>query len=115
MRNIVFAPGEQGAILSSTVLNGHHSSTNFPACRPQQDISIRHGMGHFYLALAVALRHLNIRPVYEIAEMGGETFVSMAFIEGQRLDKKIQWRPELTLFRERWPGSFWPFGRSPLR
>ena len=31
---------------------------------------------------------LNIRPVYEIAEMDGEAFISIPFIEGQSLDKK---------------------------
>ena len=34
-----------------------------------------------------ALHHPNICPVYEIAEVDGKTFISMAFIEGQSLDK----------------------------
>jgi serine/threonine protein kinase len=39
---------------------------------------------------AAALHHPNICPVYEIAEADGKTFISMAFIEGESLDKKIE-------------------------
>ena len=38
---------------------------------------------------AAALHHPNICPVHEIAEAEGETFIAMAFIEGQNLDDRI--------------------------
>ena len=42
---------------------------------------------------AAALNHPNICTVYEIDEAGGETFISMAFIDGVSLDKKIEAGP----------------------
>ena len=42
---------------------------------------------------AAALHHPNICPVYEIDEVSGKSFISMAFIEGESLDKKIAWGP----------------------
>ena len=42
---------------------------------------------------AAALNHPNICTVYEIDEAGGETFISMAFIDGVSLDKKIEAAP----------------------
>ena len=39
---------------------------------------------------AVALNRPNICTVYEIDEMEGKTFISMAFIEGEALDKNIE-------------------------
>ena len=42
---------------------------------------------------AASLHHPNVCPVYEIAEVDGETFISMAFIEGESLDKKIEQGP----------------------
>ncbi len=38
---------------------------------------------------AAALHHPNICPVFEIDEVDGKSFIAMAFIEGQSLDKKI--------------------------
>ena len=38
---------------------------------------------------AAALHHPNVCPVYEIGEEGGRTFLAMAFIEGEDLDKHI--------------------------
>ena len=38
---------------------------------------------------AAALHHPNICPVYEIDESDGKSFIVMAFIEGESLDKKI--------------------------
>ena len=43
--------------------------------------------------VAAALNHPNICTVYEIGEVEGETFISMAFIEGESLDKKIEAGP----------------------
>ena len=42
---------------------------------------------------AAALHHPNVCPVYEIAEVDGKTFISMAFIEGDSLDKRIEQGP----------------------
>ena len=42
---------------------------------------------------AASLHHPNICPVYEIAEADGKTFIAMAFIEGESLDKKIERGP----------------------
>ena len=42
---------------------------------------------------AASLHHPNVCPVYEIAEADARTFISMAFIEGQSLDKKIELGP----------------------
>ena len=42
---------------------------------------------------AAALNHPNICTVYEIDEAEGETFISMAFIDGVSLDKKIEAGP----------------------
>ena len=38
---------------------------------------------------AAALHHANICPVYEIDEVGGKTFISMAYIGGQTLEGRI--------------------------
>ena len=38
---------------------------------------------------AAALHHPNICPVYEIDEVDGKTFISMAFIEGDTLEERI--------------------------
>ena len=45
---------------------------------------------------AAALNHPNICHVYEIGEVDGKTFIAMAFLEGEALDKKIEAGP-LTL------------------
>ncbi len=45
---------------------------------------------------AAALNHPNICHVYEISEVEGKTFIAMAFLEGEALDKKIEAGP-LTL------------------
>ena len=42
---------------------------------------------------AAALDHPNICTVYEINEVDGETFLAMAFLEGQALDERIQRGP----------------------
>ena len=42
---------------------------------------------------AAALNHPNICTVYEIAEANGRTFIAMAFLEGEGLDKKIEAGP----------------------
>ena len=42
---------------------------------------------------AAAVHHPNVCPVYEIAEVDGKTFISMAFIEGESLDKRIEQGP----------------------
>ena len=42
---------------------------------------------------AASLHHANVCPVYEIAEVEGRTFISMAFIEGDSLDKRIEQGP----------------------
>ena len=42
---------------------------------------------------AASLHHPNVCPVYEIAKVDGQTFISMAFIEGQSLDKRIEEGP----------------------
>ena len=42
---------------------------------------------------AARLDHPNICPVYEINEVGGRTFLAMAFLEGQTVQDKIQQRP----------------------
>src|SRR5262249_23682579 len=39
---------------------------------------------------AAALSHHNICTVYEIDEVDGNTFIAMAFIEGQSLDKHLE-------------------------
>jgi Tol biopolymer transport system component/predicted Ser/Thr protein kinase len=45
---------------------------------------------------AAALNHPNVCHVYEIGEVEGKTFIAMAFLEGEGLDKKIEAGP-LTL------------------
>jgi serine/threonine protein kinase/Tol biopolymer transport system component len=42
---------------------------------------------------AAGLNHPNICTVHEIAEAGGRTFIAMAFLEGEGLDKKIEAGP----------------------
>ena len=42
---------------------------------------------------AAALDHPNICTVHEIDEAGGQTFLAMAFVEGQSLKEKIEARP----------------------
>ena len=42
---------------------------------------------------AAALNHPNVCHVYEISEVEGKTFIAMAFIEGEPLDKKIEAGP----------------------
>ena len=42
---------------------------------------------------AAALHHPNVCPVYEIAEVDARTFLAMAFIEGESLDKRIEPAP----------------------
>ncbi len=44
-------------------------------------------------AAAPALNHPNICTVHEIAETEGKTFIAMAFLEGEGLDKKIEAGP----------------------
>jgi len=42
---------------------------------------------------AAGLNHPNICHVYEISEVEGKTFIAMAFLEGEGLDKKIEAGP----------------------
>ena len=42
---------------------------------------------------AAALNHPNVCTVHEIAEVNGRTFIAMAFIEGEPLEKKIEAGP----------------------
>ena len=42
---------------------------------------------------AASLNHPNVCPVYEIAEIEDKTFIAMAFIEGESLEKKIEAGP----------------------
>ncbi len=42
---------------------------------------------------AAALHHPNVCPIHEIAEADGRTFLAMAFIEGDTLDKRIESAP----------------------
>ena len=42
---------------------------------------------------AAALNHPNVCTVHEIAEADGRTFIAMAFLEGESLDKKIEAGP----------------------
>ncbi len=42
---------------------------------------------------AAALNHPNICHVYEISEVEGKTFIAMAFLEGEPLDKRIEAGP----------------------
>ena len=42
---------------------------------------------------AAALDHSNICTVYEIDEVDGQTFLSMAYLEGQTVKDKIKARP----------------------
>ena len=42
---------------------------------------------------AAALNHPNVCTVYEIAEANGRTFISMAFLEGESLEAKIEAGP----------------------
>ena len=42
---------------------------------------------------AAALNHPNVCTVYEIAEANGRTFIAMAFLEGEPLEKKIEAGP----------------------
>ena len=42
---------------------------------------------------AARLDHQNVCPVYEIDEVDGQTFIAMAFLEGQTLKNKITERP----------------------
>ena len=42
---------------------------------------------------AAALHHPNICPVYEIDEVEGKSFIAMAFLEGESLDKQIAQGP----------------------
>ena len=38
---------------------------------------------------AAALHHPNVRPVHEIGEADGKTFIAMAFLEGESLEDRI--------------------------
>ena len=51
-------------------------------------------------AKAAALSHPNICHVYEISETDGNTFISMEFLEGESLDKRIEQRPLNRLTRD---------------
>ena len=42
---------------------------------------------------AASVHHPNVCPVYEIGEEDGQTFLAMAFIEGDSLDKRIEQGP----------------------
>ncbi len=42
---------------------------------------------------AAALNHPNVCHVYEISEIEGKTFIAMAFLEGEPLEKKIEAGP----------------------
>ena len=42
---------------------------------------------------AAALNHPNVCHVYEISEVEGKTFIAMAFLEGEPLEKKIEAGP----------------------
>ena len=42
---------------------------------------------------AASVEHPNICAVHEIDEVDGQTFISMAYIEGETLDRKIEQRP----------------------
>ena len=42
---------------------------------------------------AAALHHPNVCPVYEIDEVDGKTFISMAFLEGESLEERIAQGP----------------------
>ena len=42
---------------------------------------------------AASLHHPNVCPVHEIVEADGQTFIAMAFIEGESLDKRIKRGP----------------------
>ena len=42
---------------------------------------------------AASVHHPNVCPVYEIGEEAGQTFLAMAFIEGDSLDKRIEQGP----------------------
>ena len=42
---------------------------------------------------AAALNHPNVCTVHEIAEVNGRTFIAMAFIEGEPLEKRIEAGP----------------------
>jgi serine/threonine protein kinase len=42
---------------------------------------------------AAALNHPNVCHVYEISELEGKTFIAMAFLEGESLDKKVEGGP----------------------
>ncbi len=42
---------------------------------------------------AAALHHPNVCPIYEIGEVDDQTFLAMAFIEGDSLDKRIEQGP----------------------
>ena len=42
---------------------------------------------------AASVHHANVCPVYEIGEDDGQTFLAMAFIEGESLDKRIERGP----------------------
>ena len=42
---------------------------------------------------AASVHHANVCPVYEIGEEDGQTFLAMAFIEGDSLDKRIEQGP----------------------
>ena len=57
---------------------------------------------------AAGLHHPNICPVYEIGEAESKTFISMAFIEGEPLEAKIE-RGPLSGF------GYWPTDRRRTR
>ena len=64
----------------------------FLAARLLGDEGIRSRF-HREAEAAASLNHPNVCPVHEIAEIEGQTFIAMAFIEGESLEKKIEAGP----------------------